>query len=107
MSYEGIERRLVSEQRILDLEEQLEAQLKAGTERMDAIEVNLKENTEATTRIEANTAEMLTFFNSVQGAFRVLDMLGKLAKPLAYITMFVGSVVALWLAFKNGGKIHE
>lgn len=102
MNYDGPERRLLTEQRLVALETEMKAQLLAGTERMDKIEADLKTNNEATKRIEANTTEMLTFFNSVQGAFRVLDMLGKLAKPLAYILMVVGSLVGLWFTFKNG-----
>lgn len=78
----------------------MRAQLEAGSERMDGIEQKLD-------GIKTDTAEMLEFFNSVRGAFRVLDMLGKLAKPLSYIMMFVGGCVGVWLALKNGGKVHE
>jgi hypothetical protein len=102
MSYDGPERRLMTEHRITALEVEMDNQLKAGADRMDKIETDLKTNNEATTRIEANTTEMLEFFNSVRGAFRVLDMLGKLAKPLAYILMVLGSLVGLWFTFKNG-----
>lgn len=107
MSYDGPERRLITQERILEIEQRMEAQLQAGTDRMEKIEQNLQANTEATTRVEANTKELVEFFNSVQGAFRVLEMLGKLAKPLAYITMFAGACTGLWLALKNGGKVHE
>jgi hypothetical protein len=85
----------------------MQNQLQVGAERMEKIETNLKTNTDATTRVEANTKELVEFFNSVQGAFRVLEALGKLAKPLAYITMLAGACTGLWLALKNGGKVHE
>lgn len=107
MSYDGPERRLITEQRIHTLESDVETQLKAGAVRMDKIEADLTANTAATNRVEANTTEMLEFFNSVRGAFRVLDMLGKLAKPLAYIMMFLAALAGLWAALKGGGKIHE
>lgn len=94
----GIERRVIPtpEQRIAALEAEVLA-----------IKDDLKANTESTNRVEANTKEMLEFFNSVKGAFRVLDMLGKLAKPLTYILMLVGAITAFWLTLKNGGKVHE
>lgn len=95
------------EQRLDELEADVHTRFQAGSDRMDAIEKKLDANSEATARVEANTAEMLEFFNSVRGAFRVLDMLGKLAKPLAYIMMFIGACTGVWLALKNGGRIHE
>lgn len=107
MSYDGPERRTLTEQRLEALEAEMETQLKAGADRMDKIEVDLKANTATTERVEANTREMLEFFNSVKGAFRTLDMLGKLARPLAYLLMLVGAITAFWLTLKNGGKVHE
>lgn len=105
--YTGPERRLITQERILELEQQMQAQLEAGSKRMDAIEKKLDDNTATTARVETNTTEMLEFFNSVKGAFKVLDMLGKLAKPLAYILMLIGAITAFWLTLKNGGKVHE
>lgn len=107
MKYDGPERRLITQERILELEQQMQEQLEAGSKRMGEIEKKLDENTASTARVESNTAEMLEFFNSVRGAFRVLDMLGKLAKPLAYIVMLGGALTAFWMTLKNGGKVHE
>lgn len=91
------------EQKLKVLEADVRAQLEAGDKRMKQIETDLKTNTEATERVEANTKEMLEFFNSMKGAFKTLEMLGKLAKPLGYILMVVGSVVGIVLTIKNGG----
>lgn len=98
---------MTMEQRLNEMETDVLERFQAGSNRMDAIEKKLDENTAATSRVEANTQELVEFFNSVKGAFRVLEALGKLAKPLAYITMFLGACTGVWLAFKNGGKIHE
>ena len=62
----------------------------------------LKENTDDTKAIKADTAELLEVFESWKGAMRVMEMLGKLAKPLGYIVGFGASVAAFWAAMKSG-----
>ena len=93
-------------------------ELRAGDKRMDEIaatvariqeeQVNAKallaENTETIKQIQTNTHDMLQVFESWKGAMRALEMIGKLARPLGYITAFVGSVVGIWVAIKNGGS---
>lgn len=96
---------IVTQKHLDDLEREMHQHLKAGTERMDAMQADLKVNTEATERIEKNTARMVEFFNSVEGAFKTLEMIGKLAKPLTYLTMFFASLAGLWYALK-GGRPH-
>ena len=64
--------------------------------------VLLAENTETINEIKTNTADMLTVFNSWKGAMRVMEMIGKLAKPLGYIVGFGASVAAFWTAMKSG-----
>ena len=61
--------------------------------------------TEATATIQeikTDTAEMLEVFESWKGAMRVMEMIGKLAKPLGYIVGFGASVAAFWTAMKSG-----
>ena len=91
-------------------------ELIAGDKRMDEIvrtvaaiqieqasaKVLLAENTETINEIKTDTADMLEVFESWKGAMRVMDMLGKLAKPLGYIVGFGASVVAFWTAMKSG-----
>jgi hypothetical protein len=62
----------------------------------------LRENTEATKRIEANTAEMLQVFESFKAAVRVLNWIGKLAKPLGYIIGLCAALTGFWTAIKTG-----
>jgi hypothetical protein len=62
----------------------------------------LKENTDATNAIKADTAELLEAFRSFKGAMKVLEWIGKAAKPLGYITTFVGAIVGIWTAMKSG-----
>ena len=91
-------------------------ELRAGDKRMDeivktvaAIQVEqasakllLAENTATIQEIKTDTAEMLTVFESWKGAMRVMEMIGKLAKPLGYIVGFGASVAAFWTAMKSG-----
>lgn len=62
----------------------------------------LKENTDATKRIEANTAEMLDVFESFKGAMKVLNWIGKAAKPMGYVVGLCASIAAFWAALKVG-----
>ena len=91
-------------------------ELRAGDKRMDEIvktvaaiqieqasaKVLLAENTETINEIKANTADMLEVFESWKGAMRVMEMIGKLAKPLGYIAALIAAVVGIWNAMKSG-----
>ena len=62
----------------------------------------LADNTAATKRIESNTSELVEAFANVKGAFKVLNWIGKFARPLGYIAGAIAAVVSLWTAFKAG-----
>jgi ABC-type phosphate transport system auxiliary subunit len=64
--------------------------------------VLLKENTDATNSIKADTAELLEAFHSFKGALKVLEWIGKAAKPIGYIVGLCASVAAFWTAMKSG-----
>lgn len=97
-------------------EQYVAEELAQGDKRMDSLtdevtaikleqsqfRVELAENTKATKRIEANTAELLDVFESWKGAMKVLNWIGKAAKPLGYIATFVGAIVGIWAALKSG-----
>lgn len=87
--------------------------LRVCTQRMDEFEAKLREqadylakNTEAINRIESNTSDIVEAFASLQGAFKVLNWLGKAiertAKP---ITVLITLGLAIWgvvVALKGG-----
>ena len=62
----------------------------------------LKENTDDTKAIKADTAELLEAFRSFKGAMKVLEWIGKAAKPLGYIAGLCASMYAFWTAVKSG-----
>lgn len=64
--------------------------------------VLLKENTDATKEIKADTAELLEVFDSFKAAFKVLEWIGKAAKPLGYVVGLGASIAAFWTALKSG-----
>jgi hypothetical protein len=65
--------------------------------RMDGFESRLDDNTAATKRVENNTQAIVDAFESWQGAMKVLDFIGRMAKPLAAIV----ALVAAWFTFKG------
>jgi len=69
---------------------------------MQQIKDNLKENTDATKRIDASTKEIVEFFESMKGAFKVLNWIGKLARPIGAIVLLGTSLWGAWTAFKSG-----
>ena len=91
-------------------------ELREGDKRMDEIvktvaaiqieqasaKVLLAENTETIKQIKTDTADMLEVFESWKGAMRVMEMIGKLAKPLGYIAALIAAVVGIWTAMKSG-----
>lgn len=54
--------------------------------RFVSLEHKLTENTIITKNIDTKTAEVVEAFGAAKGAFKVLEFIGKLAKPLIWIT---------------------
>lgn len=59
----------------------------------------LKENTDTTVKMKETVDQMYEVFESWQGAMRVLDWIGRVAKP---VTAIVGLVTAFVVAWKTG-----
>ncbi len=72
-------------------------------DRVGNLEKGLAVNTAATRRIESDTTEMIEMFRSWQGAMKVLEVIGKAAKPLAAIASLAVAVGA-WFAHWKVGK---
>ena len=84
----------------------LSDRMDAGDARFDRIEADLAANTAATREVAANTSELVGILNALKGAFRVIEFVGKLAKPLGYIVALGAAISAVWTAARHGGP-HE
>lgn len=80
----------------------VEDRLKDGGERMARMEQSLAENTASTKAIETNTADLVDAFSNLQAALKVLNWIGRLAKPLGYIVAFVAATLTLYQSLKSG-----
>jgi len=80
---------------------QMNERFDKGSERMAAIERDLKAVAQELQELKQQLAEMLEFFTAMKGAFKVLNWVGKVAKPLAAIVMFGGACVGFWTAIKG------
>lgn len=70
--------------------------------RLDRLEDALTENTRLTQKVVTQTAELIEFFDAMKGAFKVLNWLGKLAKPMAAIAALGVALAGLWASAKGG-----
>ena len=88
--------------------EEQQALLAIGEKRMDALEAAVEANTKLTQQVHSDTAEMVAWIQAIKGATRVLEAIGKLAKPLAYTAALIAVVAGWYTAAKGwfhfGGK---
>lgn len=77
--------------------------LNDGSKKMDQLRADLDANTATTQQIKADTSEVIELLHSVKGAFRVLDMLARLARPLGYLAAAGSSLYAMFSVIKGGG----
>ena len=82
--------------------------LDKGVQRMAHIEDDLalvrnrlERNAQMAQKILDSTAEIVEFFESMRGAMRVLNWIGKLARPMAGIIGLCAALVALWTAIRG------
>ncbi|BEP92497.1 hypothetical protein GmRootA79_08810 [Acidovorax sp. A79] len=86
----------------------IHARLDDGDQRLSRVEAEqialrreLEANTLATQAVKADTAELVELFQSFKGAIKVLNWLGKLAKPMAYIVGCGTACVGFWATLKG------
>lgn len=78
----------------MENDKDLEAYRVALDGRVDELERKLAENTAATKRVEDNTREVVDILQSWKGAMKVIEFLGKLAKPVGVLTTMVAAYAA-------------
>jgi len=82
--------------------QQVNERFDKGSERMAAIERDLKAVTQQLHERNQQLADLLEFFTAMKGAFKVLNWLGKLARPTAAIIALGVALTAAWNAARGG-----
>lgn len=75
---------------------EIKARLASGDVAITQLQTDLEMNTNLTQTTASNTAEIVEFFKAFQGAWKVLNWIGSLAKPIGYIA---GMAAAFWGLF--------
>lgn len=55
-------------------------------------------------QIKCDTSEVVETFRALSGGFKVLQGLGRLARPIGYIAAAIAAVVGAWATIKGGLK---
>ena len=84
----------------------IEDELVAGAERMarteaaaEQIRTDLEENTKMTKEVLGELGGVVEFFTAMKGAFKVLNWIGSVAKPVTAIVGLVTAAVVAWKAW--------
>lgn len=96
-AYNGPERR----KDYLQWRAKVERRLEEGSVTMKQLSADIAENTATTKQVQADTSELVVLLQSFKGAFRVLELLGKAAKPLGAIATLCAALMGLWSIFSN------
>ncbi|KAA5926349.1 hypothetical protein F1536_12410 [Achromobacter xylosoxidans] len=85
-----------------------ELSLEQMAARLGKIETDMRTNATATAKntdsieqIRQNTQDIIDTFQALAGGFKVLQGLGRLAKPLAYIVGLVTAVITAYSAWRG------
>lgn len=66
-------------------EEDREVEMTVSSDWMKLVDERMNNVEQAVARVETNTAAVVEAFSAAQGAFKVLEWLGKAAKPILWI----------------------
>ena len=99
VGYAGPERR----QEYLQWRREVDRRLDSGAETMRELRKDIAANTKVTESVQNDTSELVALLQSAKGAFKVLEALGRLAKPLGYIVALIGGLMGLVAIVKGGG----
>lgn len=83
--------------RVTSLEQTLTAHLKEEEQVQARFTADLASNTEITAKVERNTAAIVEAWQSLEGAFKVLHVVGRTAKYVGYI---LTAAITAWVIIK-------
>jgi hypothetical protein len=79
----------------------LENRVGAVEDTLLQMKADLEANTATTKRIESNTEDLVIAFEALKGAFKVLEMIGKVGRPILIIAGIPAAVAAIWALTKK------
>lgn len=85
--------------------EAISARFEKGIKRMQAIEAEVhsaRAELHELCQLREDLAEMLDFFKAMKGAFKVLNWVGALAKPLAGLVALGVALATAWATARGG-----
>jgi len=81
--------------------QQINQKFDNGSARMAGIERELRTTRQELHELKQQLQDLLEFFEAMRGAFKVLNWLGRLAKPIGAIVSLFGSVALSYAAWRN------
>ena len=81
--------------------QQINQRFGQGSERMAAIERALAAERRELQELKGQLSDLLDFFNAMRGAFKVLNWVGKVAKPVAAIISLGAALGAAYAAWRG------
>lgn len=81
--------------------QQINRRFGEGSERMSGIERALAAERRELQELKGQLADLLDFFSAMKGAFKVLNWVGKVAKPVAAIVSLGAAVGAAYAAWRG------
>lgn len=81
--------------------QQINQRFSEGSERMAGIERGLAAERLELQELKGQLADLLDFFNAMRGAFKVLNWVGKVAKPVAAIVSLGAAMGAAYAAWRG------
>jgi hypothetical protein len=81
---------------------EMEQSVKTILESLEKTAGAARENAEVVKRVAEDTKGIVEMFSALEGGFKVLSGIGKLAKPIFYIASATGAILGVWAAIKSG-----
>ena len=86
----------------------VQERLAAGDRKMDGLQVQIDglrtaiaDNTALTQQIYTSTADLVEAFGALRGGLKVLETIGRLARPISYIAAAIGAGIGIWQTLRG------
>jgi len=79
----------------------MEKSMEARMEELETKVAHLTQSKETMEKFIEKVEGLLEAFQALQGAWKVLEFIGKLAKPIAFLGAFLGALSLYWSKLKS------